>query len=183
LLPTSAIVLAGSSPFYTIAATPLTDQLGTTTIGVTASDGTSSFTENFTVTVTGTPLQTWRQQYFGTAANSGNGSDIADTDGDGITNLMEYATKMNPAVNDVVPQLVILNGANLEFVHTKNKDATDITYIVEWSDTLMSGSWSTAGVSAPVILSDNGTTQQIQVTVPSGSGVVRRFVRLQVTRL
>jgi hypothetical protein len=47
----------------------------------------------------------------------------------------------------------------------------------------MSGSWSTAGVSAPVILSDNGTTQQIQVTVPSGSGVVRRFVRLQVTRL
>jgi len=82
-----------------------------------------------------------------------------------------------------VPQLVIMNGTNLEFVHTKNKDATDLTYIVEWSDTLMSGSWSTAGVSAPVILSDNGTTQQIQVTVPSGSGVVRRFVRLQVTRL
>ena len=181
LLPTSAIVLAGDSPFYTIAATPLTDQLGTTTIGVTASDGTLSFTKNFTVTVTGTPVQTWRQQYFGTAANSGNASDSADLDGDGISNLVEYATKMNPAANDVVPQSAIRNGSVLEFIYTKNKSATDLTYIVEWSGTL-GNDWSTTGVSAPVILSDNGTTQQIKVTVPVDSGVTKKFVHLKVMR-
>ena len=52
---------------------------------------------------------------------------------------------------------------------------------VEWSDTL-ANDWSTSGVGAPTILSDNGTTQQIKVTVPAGSGVMRRFVHLKVTR-
>jgi hypothetical protein len=56
-----------------------------------------------------------------------------------------------------------------------------VTFIVEWSDTL-GNDWSTTGVSAPTILSDNGTTQQVRVTVPFGSGVERRFLRLQVTR-
>ncbi len=181
LLPASAIILAGDSPFYTIAATPLTDQLGTTTIGVTAGDGTLSFTKNLTLTVTGTPVQTWRQQYFGTAANSGNASDSADLDGDGVVNLVEYATKMNPAAHDTVPQTAIKTGAVLEFVYTRNKSATDVTCTVEWSDTLGSN-WSTAGVSAPLILSDNGTTQQIQFTVPAGGSVTRRFVRLRVIR-
>jgi endo-1,4-beta-xylanase len=181
LLPTSAIILEGDSPFYTIAATPLTDQLGTTTIGITASDGTLSYTRSFTVTVTGTPLQTWRQQYFGTAANAGNAADTTDLDSDGVENLLEYATKMNPTASDRVPQSATKNGVNLEFIYTKNKSATDITYIVEWSDTLLND-WSTAGVSAPTILSDNGTTQQLKVTVPAGSGVARRFVRLKVTR-
>ncbi len=181
LLPTSAIVLAGDSPFYTIAATPLTDQLGNTTIGVTASDGTLSYTRNITVTVTGTPLQTWRQQYFGTAANSGTASDASDNDRDGVSNLIEYATKMNPALNDVVPQSVTKNTSTLDFVYTKNKSATDVTYTVEWSDTL-GNDWSTTSVSAPTILSDNGTTQQVKVTVPAGSGVTRRFLHLKVTR-
>ena len=43
------------------------------------------------------------------------------------------------------------------------------TYLVEWSDTL-GNDWSTVGVSAPTILSDNGTTQQIKLTVPAGGG-------------
>src|SRR5436190_2232519 len=33
----------------------------------------------------------WRLLNFGSAANSGVGADLADPDGDGITNLMEYA--------------------------------------------------------------------------------------------
>ena len=66
-------------------------------------------------------------------------------------------------------------------IYPKNKSAIDFTYLVEWSDTL-SNNWSTTGVSAPAILSDNGTTQQIKVTVPAGPGVTKRFVRLKVTR-
>jgi hypothetical protein len=95
---------------------------------------------------------------------------------------MEYAMKMNGLASDSVPQSVTSNGSVLEFTYQKNKAATDVTYTVEWSDTLNGTDWSTSGVSAPTVLSDNGITQQIKVTVPSGSGVAKRFVHLKVTR-
>jgi hypothetical protein len=95
---------------------------------------------------------------------------------------MEYATHMNPVLHDTVPVAVVKNGGSLDFTYNKNKAATDVTFIVEWSDTLNGTDWSTVGVSAPVILGDDGVNQQIKVTVAAGSGVTRRFVRLRVTR-
>ena len=129
-----------------------------------------------------TPIEAWRYQTLGAINNSGLNADTADKDGDGVLNLMEYATAMNPAASDMVPQSAAMNGNVLDFTYTKNKSATDVTYTVEWSDTLTAASWSTSGVSAPTILSDNGTTQQIKVTVTAGSGVTKRFVHLKVTR-
>jgi autotransporter-associated beta strand protein len=106
----------------------------------------------------------------------------ADPDHDGVSNLMEYATKMNGAVNDTVPASAAKTSSGMDFTYTKNKAATDVTYTVEWSDTLNATDWSNTGVSAPTILSDNGITQQIKVTVPTSIGVTRRFVRLKVAR-
>ncbi|MBL9146156.1 MAG: autotransporter-associated beta strand repeat-containing protein [Verrucomicrobiaceae bacterium] len=133
------------------------------------------------LTLITTPIEQWRFANYGSVLDSGNGLDTADIDGDGVSNLMEYATKMNTAASDVVPQSAAKNGSVIDFVYTKNKSATDVTFIVEWSDTLLSD-WSIAGVSAPTILSDNGVTQQIKVTVPAGTGVTKRFVHLRVTR-
>jgi hypothetical protein len=133
------------------------------------------------LTLITTPIEQWRFANFGSILNTGAGLDTADTDGDGVSNLIEYATKMNPARNDIVPQTITKSASTLDFVYTKNKAATDVTYTVEWSDTLLND-WSTTGVSAATILSDNGVTQQIKVAVPAGSGVMRRFVRLKVTR-
>ncbi len=126
-------------------------------------------------------IEQWRFTNFGSLLNTGAGLDTLDGDGDGISNLLEYATGMNPALNDVVSQSVTKNGSVLDFIYAKNKTAMDITFNVEWSNTL-GNDWSTAGVSAPTIQSDNGVTQQIKVTVPAGSGVTKRFVRLKVTR-
>jgi autotransporter-associated beta strand protein len=106
----------------------------------------------------------------------------ADPEGDGVSNLMEYATHMNPALHDTLPVAVVKNGGNLDFTYNKNKAATDVTFVVEWSDTLNGTDWSTVGVGTPVILADDGVTQQIKVTVAAGSGVARRFVHLKVTR-
>ncbi len=69
----------------------------------------------------------------------------------------------------------------MNFIFTNNKSATDVTFIVEWSDTLNGTDWST-GVGVPTVYSDNVVTQQINVTVPAGSGVTRRFVHLKVTK-
>jgi autotransporter-associated beta strand protein len=132
------------------------------------------------LTLITTPIEQWRFTNYGSVLNTGTGLDTADTDFDGTSNLMEYATKMNAAANDTVPQSATKNGSNLEYLYTKNKSATDVTFTVEWSDDFTT--WSTVGVSAPTILSDNGTTQQIKVTVPAGSGVAKRFVHLKVTR-
>ncbi|MFN7561276.1 MAG: hypothetical protein ACK5TH_05815, partial [Prosthecobacter sp.] len=132
------------------------------------------------LTLITTPIEQWRFTNYGSVLNTGTGLDTADTDFDGTSNLMEYATKMNAAANDTVPQSATKNGSNLEYLYTKNKSATDVTFTVEWSDDFTT--WSTTGVSAPTILSDNGTTQQIKVTVPAGSGVTKRFVHLKVTR-
>ena len=79
---------------------------------------------------------------------------------------------------------LILNGTNLElgFMRAKAAVTAGATYTVDWRDNLASGSWNTSGVSAPVILSDDGTNQQVKITVPKGSGVPQRFVRLRVAR-
>ena len=126
------------------------------------------------------PLESWRLSKFGTTANTDLAADTADNDHDGIANLIEYATGMNPALSDKAPVSTTKNSNTLDFVYTRNKAAIEVTYTVEWSDTL-GNDWSTAGVGAPVVLSDNGTTQQIKVAVPAGTGTARRFVRLKVT--
>ena len=126
------------------------------------------------------PIDNWRQTQFGTTTNTGIYADTADKDKDGLVNLLEYACATNPNTNNASPWSANKVGSNIEYTYTQNKAATDVTYIVEWSDTLLSD-WSTAGVSAPTVLSDNGTTQQIKVAVPAG-GNGRRFLRLKVSR-
>jgi autotransporter-associated beta strand protein len=125
--------------------------------------------------------QTWQETNFGTTANIGEFAENADKDKDGVTNLIEYACGTNPNINTPCPLSTNLSGSTLEYIYTKNKSATDISYTVEWSDTL-TNDWSTAGISAPIVLSDNGTTQQIKVTVPYGPEVRRRLIHLKVTR-
>lgn len=127
------------------------------------------------------PVESWRQQNFGSTSNTGLFADTADKDHDGTANLLEYATAMNPNAHDRVPITADKVGATLEFTYTRNNSATDLTYAVEWSDTLAAASWSTAGVSQSLIPgSDNGTTQQWKAVVPGGT--THRFLRLRVTR-
>ncbi len=132
------------------------------------------------LTLIASPLEQWRFANFGSMLNTGIGLDTADNDGDGTSNLMEYGTKMNPARHDTAPISATKNGSAIEFVYTRNKAATDVTFTVEWSDTL-ANDWSSVGVTSSV-LSDNGTTQQIKAIVPVGGGIPGKFVRLHVSR-
>jgi len=120
---------------------------------------------------------TWLTNYPSLTGNSTLST--ADPDKDGSTNLMEYATAMTPNLPDRVPTSVDKIGNSIEFIYTKNKSATDVTYTVEWSGTLI-GACSTSGVTSSVWV-DGATTQQIKALVPKGTAN-RRFVRLRVTR-
>lgn len=124
--------------------------------------------------------QGWRQTYFGSPANEGTAADTFDHDGDGIVNLLEWATGLNPTINSTLPASSTINAADIEYHYTRlvAAIAAGAIFTVEWNDTLSPLGWSTAGV-VETILSNNGTTQQVKATLPAGSSG-KRFVRLRV---
>lgn len=82
-----------------------------------------------------TPIQLWRQQYFGIIANAGNAADTADPDGDGAINALEYALGMVPTQSGTtgLPILGKINLAGDDFLtltFTRPVSATDATYRV-----------------------------------------------------
>jgi hypothetical protein len=138
---------------------------------------------NNTVNGTFTTLnmqQGWRQTYFGSSANEGNAADTFDHDGDGIVNLLEWATGLNPTTNSTLPASSTVSGTDIEYHYTRlvAAVAAGAVFTVEWNDTLSPFGWSSTGV-VETILSNNGTTQQVKATLPAGSSG-KRFVRLRV---
>lgn len=156
--------------------------VGTTTVTVTARDAANNAgTATFTVTVTPlSPQESWRERFFGTASNNGSAEDTYDADGDGLSNLLEWACELNPTASSNLPESATRNGGNLEYVYFRSVAAVNAgaIFTVEWSDTLPSGSWNTTGVTE-TILSDNGTVQQVKAIIPTGTSR-QRFVHLKV---
>ena len=128
-----------------------------------------------------TPQQSWRQQYFGTTANTGTAADSFDSNGDGESNLIEFATAQNPTAATTAMPAIEKNGATLELTYTRSLAAMSdgVSFAAEWRDDLGAGTWSSAGVTEQ-ILTDNGTVQTVKASVAAGSGP--RFLRLRVTR-
>lgn len=145
----------------------------------------SDLDENpFEVTLVGRSLsaiEQWRLAHFGSPDDAGVAADAHDCDPDGAPNLLEFATDSNPHVYGPVPATLAPDGASLTFTYSRNKDAlAELSLIVEWSDSLLPDDWHADG-TAESILSDDGHTQRVQVTLPAGPGPAR-FVRLRVTR-
>ncbi|MGV3659989.1 MAG: hypothetical protein ACO1TE_07385 [Prosthecobacter sp.] len=140
--------------------------------------GTRSTTSSTFTTLT--LHQGWRQQHFGTSANTGNAADAFDFDGDGLPNLLEWATALNPTAASRLAHATRLEGGELEFNYARSVAAVSAgtLFSVEWSESLLSTSWSTAGV-IQTVLSDDGVTQQVKAVLPAGE-TGRRFVRLRV---
>ena len=96
------------------------------------------------------PLETWRQLYFGPGAtNAGIAADTADPDNDGLKNLHEYVLIGHPQQ----PSTTVLPrtgraGNSPTFTFTRNTNATDVTLRIEASDTLANGSWTTVATRA-----------------------------------
>ena len=123
-----------------------------------------------------TPYEQWNFTYLADIEAPGWG----DPDSDGVVNLMEFAAGTHPGQSGAAQISGIRTEAGIEFAYTRNKAALPgMQFAVEWSDSLVARSWSTAGVT-DVIISDGATLQQVTATVPMGNAS-RRFVRLRVT--
>jgi len=124
----------------------------------------------------------WRYLHFRTNTNTAPADVLSDPDGDGMSNLLEYATGTgDPNVSDTEPCKIAFNGMDLDFTYTRNKAAAgEVACAVKWSDELSSGIWSSSGVAIKSIV-DQGDTELVTATVPRGTGN-KRFIRLETTK-
>lgn len=140
----------------------------------------TNVTSNQTIAATFsiTPRGLWKQSSFGVNASDPLISgEMADPDGDTWVNLLEYAVGTSPTTPSTITCTSQLKGSVIDFIYPKNPSATDLTYQVEWSDTLAEASWSSAGVSSATPIANSSL---MKVTVPTNGSVKNRYVRLRV---
>ncbi len=124
-----------------------------------------------------------------TAVFSGSGLDPeetagpADPDGDGVSNLLEYASNLNPLAGDASPVAFKPDGRTLGFTYRRNLNALDLDYAIQdTTDLALPSSWMTVTPVGESILSDDGTTRVIKATFDMPVGQPHYFLRLKTTR-
>ena len=172
----SSLAAGGSAEFVVTLTPSAVPGLRTAVLQIANSD------RPFSIPLTGlraTPSQMWRLEWFGSPDNSGQGADMNDFDGDGLVNLIEYATGSNPHRPSPQTGQVVKTGDQLEFTYTRSSTAlAELTFQPEAAAT-PAGPWSSVDVMSSVV-SEEGGRQTVRVTVPTGS--TSRFIRLRITR-
>lgn len=180
-LPT--VLEDNTSTTFTVTFTPSAAGARSAVIHITSNDANES---PFDITLTGTAtaglsvIETWRQTWFGITTNTGDAADDADSDHDGLLNVMEFALGLNPTTASAPVFQTTLTAGNIEFTYTRSTAAVlaGKTFHIPWTETLNGLDWTETGTTEQ-ILTDNGTTQTVKATIPAGTNG-RRFVRLEV---
>lgn len=154
---------------------PVAVGANTITMTVTAQDGVTAST--YTVLVyRESAIESWRQNWYGTSANSGDAADDADPFHTGVPNLAVYAL-LGPAINpaqasaDDLPKPQ-LDGGNFLYDFSEPANVSGVTYGAE-SSSGMENDWQA--------VIDSGTGPRHVFSV-STNGLPRQFLRLKVTR-
>jgi hypothetical protein len=136
-----------------------------------------SFQEPLTIPLQPSAFTQWKIKYFGgNASTAGIGGATANPAGDGIPNLVKYAMGLNPLVSGTTGISATVGNGVMTFDYSRADAATDTTAHAYWSNDL--SNWSNTGVTE-TMLSDNGTIQLWQATVPMSSQSL--FMRLQIS--
>jgi hypothetical protein len=132
-----------------------------------------------------TPIATWRQINFGSAANTGNAADNADPDHDGLSNIFEYAFNTNPNVSNAPPVSFGLEGEHLKLTFKRTHPApADLTYLFEVTNDLNSGQWELGPAFTSQTITDNlDGTETVTVTdLASISTSPAHYLRIRISR-
>jgi autotransporter-associated beta strand protein len=164
LVPNGNIVFGGSGANRTVTVTPVSGLSGSTNITIRVTDGGGLFAEDtFTLTVTDNYLS-WA------TANNVTGGPNGDHDNDGVKNLVEYALVDGG-------ERGVFSGNTITFTKRGAPYGTDLTYIIETSETLQAGSWADEVTHGPGLLISNPT---ISYTFTPGTPD-KKFARLKVS--
>jgi autotransporter-associated beta strand protein len=122
-------------------------------------------------------LQAWRLANYGTIADSGNAADTASPMGDGICNLLKYATNISPGAqaSSVAALGLSASGSALTITFNRVADPT-LTYSVSASSDLVNwkGIWASTGTSNVL----GSVTVTDTTSIPSNPA---RFLEMQVS--
>lgn len=132
------------------------------------------------------PFDAWRHAYFGASANSPEGVDDGDWDGDGLANLLEYVmgrSPTNPADGHTLLTVSIspTNGSAEVFsvTYERRKNLQDAGVSAEATSNLLEAAWSTDHV-LETTMAANAETETVRATLrPSWSS---GFIRLRAQR-
>jgi hypothetical protein len=135
------------------------------------------------VTIQDPPLQTWTNSRWPGNSDSAVVGENADPDGDGISNLFEYAFGLDPKVPAMngTPQISV-DQDRLQITFTRMKAADDIVYQVDASDDLQA--WTQIWTSATNPFGGGSlASEQVSVKdVVSSQTYPKRFLRVRVTK-
>src|ERR1035437_2400007 len=131
--------------------------------------------------------EAWRVKYFSTSelADPTVSGDDADPDGDGIPNLLEYASGTDPRVPNEPPKLVASvsasdGGPSLVVSFRRLLLAYELDYSVEASEDLHTWSPVTGEADEPSLNADGTVTASVHAGSPADASA--RFFRLRVAR-
>lgn len=166
----SGLVFGGSGTNRTITVTPASNRLGSAVITLTVSDGSLATNDVFTITIVGTPQETWRFDRFGTTANEGVAADTANPDLDTLNNAQEYILGTDPLVPGAALALeaAAITGTALQLTFTMQQasgvgyEGLTRLYDIQSSTALSATPW-TGQVGLTNMIGSNGT---VTVTVP-----------------
>lgn len=140
--------------------------------------------ENFLSIVRGVSQADWKTASFSASeqANTTISGPQADPDGDGVSNLFEYALALDPMKASAAGQpKVTRNNGVLNMSYVRRMDVSDVNYTVEVSSDLItwqSGAGYTREVSATAL--DSIREQVVVADLTPLSTVTTRFIRLRV---
>lgn len=168
--------------------------LGPQTVTLTVNPGsgyTPAGSNAGTVTLLDDPVNVWKIQAFGSvaAAQSPLATDLADFDGDGLPNLVEYALGLDPTRSSAstLPRQAVETfdgNAYLTLTFTRPRpNPGNVTVAAESRSDLNAGGWA-AGAMAPGYPIDNGDGSErckFRAASPVGASP-RGYLRLRVTR-
>lgn len=195
--PTSgAVTIPANASTATITVNPAASGalLGAQAVTLTVAPG-SGYTPTGSITGTVTllddPVNVWKIQAFGSvaAAQSPLSADLADFDGDGLPNLVEYALGLDPTKSTAaaLPRQAVENvdgGDFLTLTFTRPRpNPRNVSVAAESQSNLDAGSWAAGAMVTgyPIDRGDGSETCKFRAASPMGSSP-RGFIRLRVDR-
>ena len=178
VVPVSNIVFGGSGSNRTVTITPAADYSGVTTLTMIVSDGSLTASNSFLFAVQATPIQSWRQTYFGTTANAGSAADTADVTGTGQNNLFKYIAGLDPTNRASIFTLRIASVTNQPAQKNLlfSPLATGRSYLPEFGTILRLDGWQ------PLNDFIGPLTNGDQVTITDSNAVqLQKFYRIRIS--
>jgi hypothetical protein len=127
------------------------------------------------------PFQAWQYTNFGANANNAAiAGDLADPDGDGLANVVEYGfgaspNAPSPASLPTVASEIVGGIRYVTITYTRDMTRTDVTYQAQAAMTFPN--WSDI---AEVVIGTNGALETRKASVPQSGG--QKFLRVKITR-